>query len=159
LSPRAAARLETLGFQLVFDYVAGKLDWLANDLPAEGELAGIAKLCDLADRNVLTCFPHDDARDVLGQMQGEGRDICVVVDNEHVVLGIVKNQAAKNSEGSVSQIMEPGPSTFRPYVTVEELADRIAEKKLGALLVTTSDGRLVGSVRAEDIRSRPERRT
>jgi hypothetical protein len=37
---------------MVFDYVAGKLDWLANDLPIEGELADIAKLGDVADRNI-----------------------------------------------------------------------------------------------------------
>ncbi len=29
MSPRAAARLETLGFTKVYDYVGGKTDWLA----------------------------------------------------------------------------------------------------------------------------------
>jgi Mg/Co/Ni transporter MgtE len=138
---------------MVFDYVAGKLDWLANDLPVEGELTRMATLGDLADRQVLTCLPEEDAGEVLGRMQQDGRDFCVVVDKERVVLGIVKNEPAKNSQQSVDQIMEPGPSTFRPYLAIEKLADQIAEKNLAAVLVTTSDGRLVGSVRAEDIRS------
>ena len=36
LSPRAAARLEELSFREVYDYVAGKADWLAAGLPSEG---------------------------------------------------------------------------------------------------------------------------
>ena len=136
---------------MVFDYVAGKLDWLANDLPIEGKLAGMLNLGDLADRQVSTCFPEEDAGEVLNRLQQDGRDLCVVVDKERVVLGIVKNQATKNSQQSVDQVMEPGPSTFRPYVAVEELADQIAGKNMAAVLVTTSDGRLVGSVHAEDI--------
>jgi Mg/Co/Ni transporter MgtE len=139
---------------MVFDYVAGKLDWLANDLPVEGELAGMPKLGDLANRQVSTCFPEENAGEVLDKMQQDGRDLCVVVDKERVVLGIVKNEATKNSQQSVDQVMEPGPSTFRPYVAVKELADQIAGKNIAAVLVTTSDGRLIGSVRAEDIRSR-----
>lgn len=36
MSPRAACRLETLVFVDVYDYVAGKVDWLAHNLPTEG---------------------------------------------------------------------------------------------------------------------------
>jgi hypothetical protein len=36
MSPRAACRLETLGFPEVYDYVAGKADWLAHGLDVEG---------------------------------------------------------------------------------------------------------------------------
>ena len=32
MSPRAAWRLESLGFSHVYDYVAGKIDWLAAGL-------------------------------------------------------------------------------------------------------------------------------
>ena len=43
MSPRAAWRLEEAGFGPVYDYVAGKSDWLAADLPFEGsaQLAGM----------------------------------------------------------------------------------------------------------------------
>ncbi|MDP9404293.1 MAG: rhodanese-like domain-containing protein [Actinomycetota bacterium] len=33
MSPRAAWRLEHLGFAQVYDYVAGKVDWMAAGLP------------------------------------------------------------------------------------------------------------------------------
>ena len=35
MAPRAAARLESLGFEKVFEYRAGKLDWLAAGNPME----------------------------------------------------------------------------------------------------------------------------
>ena len=43
MSPRAAWRLEAAGFGPVYDYAAGKADWLAADLPFEGtaRLAGM----------------------------------------------------------------------------------------------------------------------
>src|SRR2546425_461639 len=37
MSPRAAWRLERLGYGPVHDYVGGKVDWLAAGLPSEGE--------------------------------------------------------------------------------------------------------------------------
>jgi len=42
MSPRAAWRLEETGFGPVYDYAAGKADWLAADLPFDGtaRLAG-----------------------------------------------------------------------------------------------------------------------
>ena len=36
MSPRAAWRLETLGFAQVFDYADGKLDWMTAGLATEG---------------------------------------------------------------------------------------------------------------------------
>jgi rhodanese-related sulfurtransferase len=37
MSPRAACRLDTLGFEHVYDYMPGKFDCLARGLPREGE--------------------------------------------------------------------------------------------------------------------------
>lgn len=36
MSPRAAARLEGIGFEQVYDYTAGKVDWGSFGLPLEG---------------------------------------------------------------------------------------------------------------------------
>src|SRR5438128_1173912 len=44
MSPRAAARLASLGFTKVYDYVAGKADWGSAGLPLEGE-NGSATMC------------------------------------------------------------------------------------------------------------------
>ena len=36
MSPRAAWRLESIGFTRAYDYVAGKADWGSFGLPLEG---------------------------------------------------------------------------------------------------------------------------
>jgi 3-mercaptopyruvate sulfurtransferase SseA len=36
MSPRAASRLEIIGFERVYDYVAGKAAWTSAGLPLEG---------------------------------------------------------------------------------------------------------------------------
>ena len=41
MSPRAAWRLEGLGFEKVFDYVPGEADWFASGLPRDGKLVGL----------------------------------------------------------------------------------------------------------------------
>jgi hypothetical protein len=55
MSPRAAVRLETLGFTQVFDYAAGKADWTSTGLPTEGTLADQPRAGDIAQRDVPTC--------------------------------------------------------------------------------------------------------
>ena len=41
MSPRAAWRLEGLGFERVYDYVPGKADWSASGLSTEGTQASM----------------------------------------------------------------------------------------------------------------------
>ena len=137
---------------MVFDYVAGKLDWLANDLPIEGELAKTATAGSLADRNVLTCFASDSVGQVRSRLESEHRDLCVVVDGAGIVLGLLRNEHAGHGDGTVERLMKPGPATFRPHTNVNQLADYVEEKKLDTVLVTTSDGRLLGALRAEELR-------
>lgn len=43
MSPRAACRLEQLGFAEVYDYTTGKADWLAHGLDTEGEQAVVLR--------------------------------------------------------------------------------------------------------------------
>jgi len=41
MSPRATWRLETLGFEQLYDHVGGTADWLGHALPREGEAASV----------------------------------------------------------------------------------------------------------------------
>ena len=68
MSPRAACRLETLGFEHVFDYVPGKMDWLARNLPVEGELA------DARTAGALARVPA--YRRVIVQLRGQLRQLA-----------------------------------------------------------------------------------
>jgi len=50
LSPKAAERLDRLGYNKVFDYKAGKEDWTKANLPVEGADRAV-------QRSVLECGP------------------------------------------------------------------------------------------------------
>jgi 3-mercaptopyruvate sulfurtransferase SseA len=81
MSPRAAWRLEGLGFERVYDYVPGKADWSASGLPTEGTLASVPDIGDAARRDAPTCTPtekvgahdgaHDGAQDQARAERGE----------------------------------------------------------------------------------------
>jgi hypothetical protein len=53
MSPRAACRLATLGYD-VYDYVPGKADWLVDNLPVERDTELITA-GQLARNDVVTC--------------------------------------------------------------------------------------------------------
>ena len=70
MSPRAAWRLEGLGFERVYDYVPGKADWSASGLPTEGTQAGILTIGNAARRDVPTCAPGEKVGEVPGRVRG-----------------------------------------------------------------------------------------
>jgi hypothetical protein len=57
MSPRAAWRLEALGYDSVYDYAAGKADWLAAGLPTVTGGERPQRAADVMDRSVATCRP------------------------------------------------------------------------------------------------------
>lgn len=153
MSPRAAARLESLGFTQLFDYVDGKMDWFANDLPAEGELPDAPYLGQIARRDVPTCRLGDGIGSVREQVHARGWDRCVVVDENGLALGLLESETlAEQADGDASAeaVMTPGPTTFRPNVPVAEIVHAMHENELDGVLVTTSGGKLVGYVSRED---------
>lgn len=48
-------------------------------------------------------------------------------------------------------VMEPGPSTFRPDLAVDELRERLDKRDLRTAVVSTPEGRLLGIVRRADL--------
>ncbi len=151
MSPRAAWRLESLGFGQVYDYTDGKLDWLAAGLPTEGTNAARPRAGDVARRDVPTCRLDERIGEVRQRVAAAGWNACVVVNEERVVLGLLRaEQLGKGSGEPVEQVMRPGPSTFRPHVPIEEMAHYMSHHDLASSPVTTSDGRLVGLLRVED---------
>lgn len=151
MSPRAAGRLEGIGFTQVFDYVAGKADWLASGLPREGELASVPTIGDAARRDVPTCGLADTVGEAYDHARGAGWKTCVVVNDERVVLGLLRSkELGLDPELTVEQVMRPGPATFRPNVPVGEMAERMRERGAPTILVTTPDGRLTGLLYRED---------
>jgi len=152
MSPRAAWRLESLGFGEVHDYTVGKLDWLAAGLPTEGTNAQKPRAGTLARKDVPTCGLDERLGDVRDRAHGQGWDVAVVVNAERVVFGLLRaKELAGDAERLISDAMRPGPSTFRPYVLADEMAHTMVDHKLESSPITTSDGRLVGLLLQKDV--------
>jgi predicted transcriptional regulator len=152
MSPRAAWRLETLGFKEVFDYVDGKVDWMAAGLPTEGTNAQHPRAGDMARKDVPTCGLTETLGDVKARVEAKGWSAVVVVNDERVVLGLLRaRELAMDAAQPIEKVMRPGPSTFRPYVSLHEMLHFMVDHKLENVPVTTSDGRLVGLLLQKDV--------
>jgi len=154
MAPRAAARLETLGFGEVHEYKAGKLDWMAAGLPTEGTNSLRPRAGDASRKDVPVCSLAERLGDVRDRVKAAGWDAALVVDGDRVVLGLLRSkELAKDADMRIEQAMRPAPSTFRPYVSLHEMAHFMEEHNLESSPVTTSDGKLVGLLyRADAVR-------
>ena len=151
MSSRAAWRLEGLGFGDVYEYVAGKLDWMAAGLPTEGTNADRPRAGDVARKDVPTATLDERLGDVRERVRAQGWDAVVVINDQRVVFGLLRSKELdKDPELRIALAMRPGPSTFRPYVAIKEMADKMTEHQLENSPITTSDGRLVGLLYRED---------
>jgi predicted transcriptional regulator len=151
LSPRAAWRLESFGFTQVFDYWAGKVDWLASGLPIEGKDAHVLRAKDGMRRDFPTCRLSDQVRDVGHSLQAAGHDGCVVVNDAGVVLGYLGAESFDAAgERTADQVMQPGPSTVRPHVPLAEMANYMRERAIDTILVTTANGQWLGMLYRQD---------
>ena len=141
----------------MFDYAGGKTDWLASGLPTRGKLAGVPRAGGLARTDVPTCELTDRLGDVWERTEGSDADQCVVINKENVVLGRLRRGAIdSNLEATVEAVMESGPSTFRPSVPLEEMAEYMTKRAMADALITTSDGVLLGVLYRKDIEQAPE---
>ncbi len=155
MSPRAAWRLETLGFTNVYDYVAGKADWFAAGLPREGKLTSIPRAGEIARRDDVTCRPTERVSDVFERVRTAGKDTCIVTTDGGVVLGRVRtDRLGENSQGPVEEVMELGPTTTRADTMLDSILERLNTRNVERILVATSDGRLVGTLYRSDAEAR-----
>ena len=151
MSPRAACRLESLGFTQVYDYVTGLTDWTANGLPTEGPLADIPAARDAVRRETPTCLLTERLGDVRERVEAAGERVCIVTSEGGIVLGRLRGDAwDAGSEALVESVMEPGPTTVRPDELLEELTERMRSRGVGTMLVTTSTGKLIGVLYRKD---------
>jgi predicted transcriptional regulator len=141
-----------MGFRGIHEYKAGKLDWLAAGLPTEGENAKHPRAGDIARKDVPVCSLKDRLVDVRDRARAAGWEAAVVVDDDRVVLGLLRsNELAKEADMLIEQAMRPGPSTFRPYVSLHEMEHFMVEHAVDSSPITTSDGKLVGLLMREDV--------
>jgi CBS domain-containing protein len=135
----------------VYDYVAGKIDWLAAGLPIEGRDASKPTAKDIARSDVPTCSLGDTLGEARKRSTSAGADVCVVVNETGVVLGVLGADELDGEDATRAEdAMRPGPSTFRPHVPIGEMADYMRLHDVESALITTSQGKLLGVLLRED---------
>ncbi|MCH6556138.1 MAG: CBS domain-containing protein [Chloroflexi bacterium] len=124
---------------------------MASGLPIEGKMANYCRAGSVARADVPTCRLTDRVADALKQVQASDHCVCVVTNDQGVVLGRLGERALlTDPEGLVEQVMESGPTTTRPDDPLESITERLRGRGVDSILVTTPDGRLVGILYLED---------
>jgi rhodanese-related sulfurtransferase len=152
-SARAVWRLSSLGFTQVFRYTGGKADWLANGLPVEGSQAQNTLAADLADLDVPTCQRNERVGDVKARLQPEGWDICVVVNDQLVVLGLLRPSDLQKADPSwpAEETMDRDPLAVRLDSSPQDAYELMQSNRNDFLLVTFPDGKLFGVLKLQDL--------
>jgi len=78
--------------------------------------------------------------------------ICVVTNDEGIVLGLLGRQALRSAEKvRAEDAMSLGPSTIRPSARRDATAQRMRDQDFTRIVVTHPDGVLAGVLRREDL--------
>jgi Mg/Co/Ni transporter MgtE len=134
----------------VIEYVPGKVAWFEENQPREGKAVDEIWIGDVAGSDVPTCSLTETIGDIRRRTGDWG--MCVVVDKEGVVLGLLrKKELDTDPNVTAEQVMRPGPKTFRPNVTLQELLKSMRDHDIQTnSLVTTGEGRLLGVISRAD---------
>ena len=136
----------------MFDYVPGKEGWYEDNGPREGQATDEIWIGDVADSTVPTCHLKERVGELRDRVRADGRDTCVAIDPQGIVLGLLRNRALEASpQATAEEVMAPGPKTFRPNVTLQELLKSMRDHDIQTnSLVTAADGRLLGVISRAD---------
>jgi hypothetical protein len=165
LSARAAAQLEMMGFDRVYHYARGKVDWIVRGLPTEphapvGErLRALPYFVNnlapgfrtawirLSRRVTVMVFTRDDVAQIAADApappaMAQDRPIAVVLNRDGILLGAIDGPGDRSAAWRASDVMNPAPQTIRPDMTPSLAATLLRSRPY--LLVTTALGRYVG---------------
>jgi rhodanese-related sulfurtransferase len=155
MSPRAATRLEQLGFD-VYDYALSKVDWMAHGLPMEGAAAQRPTALSFVRDDVSTCDREDRVAAIRQRIDGSPYGFALALA-DRVVLGRVRRSRLDDvsEDASAELLMEPGPSTTRPHTDPDALASQLQQSGASTAILTTPEGELLGVVRRADLSGEP----
>ena len=136
----------------MYDYVAGKQDWLACGLPTEGEEADRPAARHLMRDDAVTCGLADRVGEVYERVKESPYGFALVIAEGGCLLGRLRASAlAECDPGSTAEaVMDSGPSTVRPDKELGALVKRLDERGLMFGIVTDPEGRLEGVVRRSE---------
>jgi rhodanese-related sulfurtransferase/CBS domain-containing protein len=152
LSPRAAHRLEALGFTDVSDYVPGKAAWLGDGLPSDGRRRPEQRVGAVADPDAAIVRADATVDDAAQVFTDTDSDIAIVLNEHDVVLGLLRRETcALDPKTPVVDVVRPGPPTFRPSMTVRELVQWFQKTDQAQAIITNNGGEWIGVIRRDDV--------
>jgi CBS domain-containing protein len=132
-------------------YTPGKADWFASGLPREGTQGSKPQAGDRARRDVPTCHLADRIDAARERARAAGWDVCVVVNDQRVVLGLLHKEALDSDpQTPVTAVMEAGPTTYRPNKALDAIVEYMRKNERDYVLITTPDGQLIGILYRQD---------
>ncbi len=108
MSPRAACRLATLGFTEVYDYVPGKVDWLARNQPVEGTGADTPTIGRHLRQDVTTARPEETIAQVRARVGRSAHRFALVTAADGTLLGRLRAAALEDTDPTraAGEVME-----------------------------------------------------
>jgi hypothetical protein len=137
----------------VHDYAAGKVDWMARGLPVEGTDAGTTRAINLLRDDVVRCGLEDRVGAVAERIADSPYGFALALSDGGVVLGRVRRSRCDDGAATAEEVMELGPSTTRPDLTLEQLDKKLGSSAVKTLIISDPEGRLLGVVRRADVES------
>jgi CBS domain-containing protein len=132
----------------VYDYKAGKVDWLAAGLPTDGPGPPAPRVGSVLERDVPACELSEPAGRAASRARSAGWDFCVVTNDRRIVAGRLRTSAVGPDDARpAEQIMEAGPASVRPQEDLAATLERMRSHHVHVLLVTTPEGELIGALR------------
>ncbi|MGH7743624.1 MAG: hypothetical protein ACREQ5_02215 [Candidatus Dormibacteria bacterium] len=116
MSPRAACRLDALGFTQVHDYLGGKLDWLAHNLPIHGTAADSPTIGRHLCHDVVTAALDEPVADIRARVATSPYDFALVLTADTTLLGRLRPSVLDSADPDrpAGQVMKPGPRLCDP---------------------------------------------
>ena len=104
-------------------------------------------------RGVATAVEGTPAAEALALLDAQGFGPVLVLNEAGVVMGAAYREglAAAPGEAAVGTVMRFGVSTVRPSEDAAALVHRMGQRQVTRVVVTRSDGTLVGLFFAEDM--------
>jgi len=133
--------------------VPSKVDWLARGLPMEGKKADKSEVGNILRQDVVTTSLHARMVDVQERVGSSPYGFALVVTEGGTLLGRLRKATLEGDpEALAEDVMEPGPSTLRPDMTLDDVIERLRKRDLKTGVVTDPEGRLLGLVRRADMK-------
>ncbi len=114
---------------------------------------------DYTQVELPTCGVAEPVGQAGARAEERGYSVCPVVNEKGIVLGVIgKRDWEADPTASAEQLMDCAPTTLRPSDPLEKAKQSLIETDRGAVLVTDSDGRLLGAFFGVDDNKNPGRK-